>query len=125
MPSESRSDSPEPLFPGWYPTRVMLHLTDISKSFGTQAVLDEASLHVKPGMRIGLIGANGAGKTTLLRIIVGEMSLDGGEISARKDLRIGFLPAGDRGDRRPRRHRGGAGVAPGDPRCREAHRRVG
>ena len=70
----------------------MLHLTDISKSFGTQAVLDEASLHVKPGMRIGLIGANGAGKTTLLRIIVGEMSLDGGEISARKDLRIGFLP---------------------------------
>jgi len=70
----------------------MLHLTDISKSFGTQTVLDEASLHVKPGMRIGLVGANGAGKTTLLRIIVGEMSLDGGEISARKDLRIGFLP---------------------------------
>ena len=70
----------------------MLHLTDISKSFGTQAVLDEASLHVKPGMRIGLVGANGAGKTTLLRIVVGEMSLDGGEISARKDLRIGFLP---------------------------------
>jgi ATP-binding cassette, subfamily F, member 3 len=70
----------------------MLHLTDISKSFGTQTVLDEASLHVKPGMRIGLVGANGAGKTTLLRMVVGEMSLDGGEISARKDLRIGFLP---------------------------------
>jgi ATP-binding cassette, subfamily F, member 3 len=70
----------------------MLHLTDISKSFGTQTVLDEASLHIKPGMRLGLVGANGAGKTTLLRIIVGEMSLDGGEISARKDLRIGFLP---------------------------------
>ena len=70
----------------------MLHLTDISKSFGTQTVLDEASLHVKPGMRVGLVGANGAGKTTLLRMIAGEMSLDGGEISARKDLRIGFLP---------------------------------
>jgi ATP-binding cassette, subfamily F, member 3 len=70
----------------------MLHLTDISKSFGTQTVLDHASLHVKPGMRVGLVGANGAGKTTLLRLIVGEMSLDGGEISARKDLRIGFLP---------------------------------
>jgi ATP-binding cassette, subfamily F, member 3 len=70
----------------------MLHLTDISKSFGTQTVLDEACLHVKPGMRIGLVGANGAGKTTLLRLIVSEMSLDGGEISARKDLRIGFLP---------------------------------
>ncbi len=70
----------------------MLHLTDISKSFGTQTVLDGASVHVKPGMRIGLVGSNGAGKTTLLRLIVGEMSLDGGEVSARKDLRIGFLP---------------------------------
>ncbi len=70
----------------------MLHLTDISKSFGTQTVLDQASLHVKPGMRVGLVGPNGTGKTTLLRLIVGEMSLDGGEISARKDLRIGFLP---------------------------------
>jgi ATP-binding cassette subfamily F protein 3 len=70
----------------------MLHITDISKSFGSQTLLDEASLHVKPGMRIGLIGPNGAGKTTLLRLIVGDMSLDGGEISARKDLHVGFLP---------------------------------
>jgi len=70
----------------------MLHITDISKSFGSQILLDGASLHVRPGMRIGLVGPNGAGKTTLLRLIVGEMSLDGGEISGRKDLRIGFLP---------------------------------
>ena len=103
----------------------MLHLTDISKSFGSQMLLDEASLHVKPGMRVGLVGPNGAGKTTLLRLIVGEMSLDGGEISARKDLRIGFLPAGDRGDRRSRRHRRGPGLAPGDPHGRAAHRRAG
>jgi ATP-binding cassette subfamily F protein 3 len=70
----------------------MLHLTDISKSFGTQVILENASLHIKPGMRAGLVGANGAGKTTLMRLIAGEMSLDGGEISYRKDLRIGFLP---------------------------------
>ena len=70
----------------------MLHITDISKSFGSQILLDGASLHVRPGMRIGLVGPNGAGKTTLLRLIVGEMSLDAGEISGRKDLRIGFLP---------------------------------
>jgi ATP-binding cassette subfamily F protein 3 len=78
--------------PGWYPIRPMLHLIDISKSFGSQVILDEAGLHVKPGMRVGLVGANGAGKTTLMRIIAGEVSLDGGEINARKDLRIGFLP---------------------------------
>jgi ATP-binding cassette, subfamily F, member 3 len=70
----------------------MLHITEISKAFGTQTLLEGASLHIKPGMRVGLVGPNGAGKTTLLRLIVGDMSLDGGEISARKDLRIGFLP---------------------------------
>jgi ATP-binding cassette subfamily F protein 3 len=70
----------------------MLHITDISKSFGSQVLFDEASLHVKPGMRVGLVGPNGAGKTTLLRLIIGEMSLDGGEITSRKGLRIGFLP---------------------------------
>ena len=70
----------------------MLHITDISKSFGSQVLFDEASLHIKPGMRVGLIGPNGAGKTTLMRLIVGEMSLDEGEITYRKGLRIGFLP---------------------------------
>ena len=70
----------------------MLHITDISKSFGSQVLFDEASLHIKPGMRVGLVGPNGAGKTTLLRMIVGEMSLDEGEITYRKGLRIGFLP---------------------------------
>jgi ATP-binding cassette subfamily F protein 3 len=81
-----------PALPGLLSFLPMLHLTDISKSFGSQVLLDKASLHVKPGMRLGLVGPNGAGKTTLLRMIVGEVSLDGGEISARKDLRIGFLP---------------------------------
>ncbi len=70
----------------------MLHITDISKSFGSQVLFDEASLHIKPGMRVGLVGPNGAGKTTLLRMIVGETSLDEGEITYRKGLRIGFLP---------------------------------
>ena len=70
----------------------MIHITEITKSFGTQVILDQASLHIRPGMRIGLVGPNGAGKTTLLRILAGEMSLDDGEINARKGLRIGFLP---------------------------------
>ena len=70
----------------------MLHITDISKSFGSQELFDEASLHIKPGMRVGLIGPNGSGKTTLMRLIVRQMSLDEGEITYRKGLRIGFLP---------------------------------
>jgi len=70
----------------------MLHITDISKSFGDQVILESAGLHIKPGVRLGLVGPNGAGKTTLLRLIAGELSLDAGEITGRKDLRIGFLP---------------------------------
>ena len=70
----------------------MLHITDISKSFGDQVILENAGLHIKPGVRLGLVGPNGAGKTTLLRLIAGELSLDAGEITGRKDLRIGFLP---------------------------------
>ncbi len=52
---------------------------------------DEASLHIKPGDKIGLIGANGTGKSTLLRIITGEYQPDGGSISMAKDCSIGFL----------------------------------
>ncbi|GAB4249254.1 MAG: ABC-F family ATP-binding cassette domain-containing protein [Thermoleophilia bacterium] len=70
----------------------MLHIIDLEKSFGAQVVLEGASLHIKPGMRVGLVGPNGAGKTTLLRIIAGDLSPDAGDINARKGLRIGFLP---------------------------------
>lgn len=52
---------------------------------------DEANLHIKPGDKIGLIGANGTGKSTLLRIITGEYQPDGGTISMAKDCTIGFL----------------------------------
>ena len=52
---------------------------------------DEANLHIKPGDKIGLIGANGTGKSTLLRIITGEYQPDGGTISMAKDCSIGFL----------------------------------
>lgn len=52
---------------------------------------DEANLHIKPGDKIGLIGANGTGKSTLLRIITGEYQPDGGSVSMAKDCSIGFL----------------------------------
>src|SRR5660397_170011 len=70
----------------------VLHINDLAKSYGGQEVLRDASLHVKPGMRIGLIGPNGAGKTTLLRILAGEEDADSGSVVGRKGLRVGFLP---------------------------------
>lgn len=69
----------------------MLSISNLSFYFGSRAMYDEASLHIKPKDKIGLIGANGTGKSTLLRIIVGEYQPDGGNISKSNDCTIGFL----------------------------------
>ena len=69
----------------------MISITNLSFHFGARAMYDEANLHIKPGDKIGLIGANGTGKSTLLRIITGEYQPDGGSISMSKDCSIGFL----------------------------------
>lgn len=69
----------------------MLSISNLSFYFGSRAMYDEASLHIKPKDKIGLIGANGTGKSTLLRIINGEYQPDGGNISKSNDCTIGFL----------------------------------
>jgi len=66
-------------------------LTNVTFEFGARVLVEDATWHIQPGERIGLIGYNGTGKSTLLRIIVGEYQLSGGEITKRKDLTIGFL----------------------------------
>jgi macrolide transport system ATP-binding/permease protein len=67
-------------------------ITNISKSYGIHQILDNASLVVSGGQRIGLVGANGVGKSTLLKIIVGEIEPDGGTITIANQVRIGYLP---------------------------------
>jgi ATP-binding cassette subfamily F protein 3 len=69
----------------------MISITNLSFHFGARAMYDEANLHIKPGDKIGLIGANGTGKSTLLRIITSEYQPDGGTLSMAKDCSIGFL----------------------------------
>src|SRR5712691_7063400 len=70
----------------------MLQLESVTKHFATKTILKEASAHLRPGSRVGLVGPNGVGKTTLLRLILGEQTLDGGRIRKRPRLRIGYLP---------------------------------
>lgn len=69
----------------------MLSINNLSYFIGGRALYENASLHIKPKDKIGLIGLNGQGKSTLLRIIVGEYSIDGGEIQKSNDCSIGFL----------------------------------
>ncbi|ACU03481.1 MULTISPECIES: ABC-F family ATP-binding cassette domain-containing protein [Pedobacter] len=69
----------------------MISINDLTFLLGSRALYDEADWHIKPGERIGLIGANGTGKSTLLKIIVGEYAPSSGTISMSKDLKIGYL----------------------------------
>jgi len=69
----------------------MISINNLSFYFGSRPLYQNASLHIKPKNKIGLIGANGTGKSTLLRLITGEYTPDEGEISKAKDTTIGFL----------------------------------
>jgi ATP-binding cassette subfamily F protein 3 len=67
-------------------------VSDISKTYGNETVLNSVSFVINPGDRVGLVGLNGSGKTTLLRIIVGEEQADQGSVrTSPPDLAIGYL----------------------------------
>lgn len=63
----------------------------VSLNFVERRIFNQIGLQINPGDRIGLVGPNGSGKTTLLRIIMGEITPDGGEIKIAKNSRIGYL----------------------------------
>jgi len=69
----------------------MLSINNLSYYLGSRALYENASLHIKPKDKIGLIGKNGTGKSTLLRLIVGEYKPDKGDISKASDCTLGFL----------------------------------
>src|SRR5215207_8528683 len=59
------------------PGRTLVTLKNVSKSFGTNKIVDHASAEINRGDKIALIGANGKGKSTLLRIIAGAETFNG------------------------------------------------
>ena len=65
--------------------------SNISKSFSARTLFSSISLTISEGDRIGLIGPNGSGKSTLLKILAGRETSDSGEISPRRNLRIGYM----------------------------------
>jgi ATP-binding cassette subfamily F protein 3 len=64
---------------------------NLSKSYGGQALFDEASFKINAKERVGLVGRNGHGKTTLFRIIIGEEDYDGGRLTMPKGYRVGHV----------------------------------
>jgi ATP-binding cassette subfamily F protein uup len=63
----------------------------VHKSYGDRKILDDVSISVVPGDKIGILGPNGCGKSTLLDILVGRERLDAGVIEKSDETRIGFL----------------------------------
>lgn len=70
----------------------ILSLESISKQFADRPLLDQVSLGIEAGERIGVVGVNGSGKTTLLRIVAGAEPPDAGRISMARGLRVAYLP---------------------------------
>lgn len=70
---------------------MVLACNNISKSFGIDEIIKNASFHIEEREKVAIVGINGAGKTTLLRIIMGEYQADSGEVIIAKDRTIGYL----------------------------------
>jgi ATP-binding cassette subfamily F protein uup len=70
----------------------LLSANELSLSYGSQNLLESVTIAVSPGEKVGLVGRNGCGKTSLLKILSGDQQPDGGEVSRRRGLRVGYLP---------------------------------
>ena len=68
----------------------LLSLSNISKSFGSNLILENISFEIENLHKIGLIGPNGAGKTTLFKIICDQLNFEKGEIYKSKNTKIGY-----------------------------------
>jgi ATP-binding cassette subfamily F protein uup len=73
----------------------LLGADGISLTVGTRTLLDDVSLGLDDGDRVGIVGPNGAGKSTLLRLLAGTQRPDGGRVTQVGGLRVGLLDQRD------------------------------
>jgi ABC transport system ATP-binding/permease protein len=74
---------------------LLLGAQGLTKSYSHRPLFADLAIDLRAGERIGLIGPNGSGKSTLLKILAGIETADAGTISARRGVRIGYLPQDD------------------------------
>lgn len=70
---------------------MILACQNISKTFGTDEILNNISFHINDREKAAIVGINGAGKSTLLKIIMNQMPADSGEVILAKGKSIGYL----------------------------------
>lgn len=70
---------------------MLIGLQNVTFEFGARVIVEDATWHIQPGDRVGLIGYNGTGKSTLLKVLVGEYLPSKGSVEKTKDTTIGYL----------------------------------
>ncbi|GHP15182.1 ABC transporter ATP-binding protein [Lentilactobacillus fungorum] len=70
---------------------IILQAQDLTKRFNGETIFSGVNMAIQEKSRIALVGRNGAGKSTLVKMIIGEQSVDGGQVSEKKNLSIGYL----------------------------------
>lgn len=70
---------------------MILSCNNITKTFGTDAILSDCSFHIEEREKAAIVGPNGAGKSTLLKIIMGRLPADDGTVTISKDKTLGYL----------------------------------
>jgi ATP-binding cassette subfamily F protein uup len=68
-----------------------LSAENIGKNLGERWLFKNLTFGILQGEKVALIGSNGSGKSSMLNMIIGKADIDGGEISIRKDIRVGYL----------------------------------
>lgn len=65
--------------------------TNVTFEFGARTIIENATWHIQPGERIGLIGFNGTGKSTILKLLVGQYSPSAGSVERSRSTTMGYL----------------------------------
>ncbi|WP_423809696.1 ribosomal protection-like ABC-F family protein [Planomicrobium okeanokoites] len=71
--------------------RDVVLMEDVWKGYGDRILFHDASLHIRFGERVAIVGSNGTGKTTLLNLILGKEEIDAGTIRTGSSLSVGHL----------------------------------
>jgi len=73
----------------------LINLEAVSKSFGIKPLLENVSLGINAGERIGVVGRNGGGKSTLMKVLAGIEDPDSGRVAQGSSLSMGILSQAD------------------------------
>lgn len=70
---------------------MLIGLQNVTFEFGARVIIEDATWHIQPGDRIGLVGYNGTGKSTILKLLVGEYTPSRGTVEKGRETTIGYL----------------------------------